>query len=465
MTLQQRYDAIYQTLRDNDQLHLIRFWDDIDEEEQKILLDQLENIDYPHTKLLYTKKPVTITYDDITPLPITDKANITDEAKKKGKDAIKKGKLALFIVAGGQGSRLGFDGPKGCYPLSPVKQKTIFQLLAEHIKAKQELYKTTIELYIMTSETNHEPTQTFFKENKYFGLNKDNIVFFKQAMLPVVNNQGKILLTKKHLVALAPGGTGGIYKALVTAGITKRMKEKNIEMLNYIHVDNPLVGMLDEAFIGHHIQDEAQISNKAIEKGYPEEKVSVYVTKGDNVSLVEYIHLPEKLAYQRDKNNRLTYRAGNIGVHVINREFIDHIANDIEFNYIKAHKRVDYIDVNGDFVTPLEPNAYKFECFVFDALPFAEKTATVLVKREDEFAPVKNAQGKDSPDSAHNMMNAKAKSWLEAAGINKDVISRLEAVEISGSIATDKETFVKKVGPMAEKISKQLKGQKKAYFD
>lgn len=465
MTLQERYDRLYTTLRDHDQGHLLRFYDELDEEEQAQLLTQLEHVDHQLIKRLRQQHhEATPNTTSINPPSLLIKEATSANTIKRGEQAIKAGKVAIFIVAGGQGSRLGYDGPKGLYPLSPIKHKTLFNILCEKIKAVNEHYGTTLDIYIMTSDDNHEQTVNYFKQQKHFGLDKNSIIFFKQQMLPAIDQDGKILLASKHELALAPGGTGGIYAALCEAGITKRMREKGIEMLSYVQIDNPLVLVADPAFVGAHLDANAEMSLKVVEKSYPEERVGIIIEQAGKAKMIEYIHLPEKLAYKRDEDGTLTYKAANIAVHLLNREFVDRIHKEVTFNYVMAHKRVPYIDGRGDHVTPIEPNAHKFEAFVFDALPHAKKTLTMLVKREDEFAPVKNAEGHDSPDSARNLMVAQAKQWLEAAGIPEDTIARLDAVEISPSIALTKEEFVEKVKPVATQIAQQLKGQQKAYL-
>ncbi|MBD3208800.1 UDPGP type 1 family protein [Candidatus Woesearchaeota archaeon] len=465
MTLAHRYQQAYEQANRYDQEHILKFWDELTNEQRANLLRQAESIDYAFIEEQFAKQArQRPDIDGIEPPVIVEKRKVSDHAKKKGLAALRKGKVAVFIVAGGQGSRLGFAGPKGCYPMTPLKRKPIFQILAEKVLAANKAYGTDLETYIMTSDTNHDTTVSFFEDNDYFGLDKDKVMFFKQHMYPIVDEQGKILLKNKHEIAMAPSGTGGIYRALHRGGILDRMRERNIDMLHYFHVDNPLVDVADPVLIGQHVFEEAEMSNKVVEKAYPEEPVGVLVQDGDKLRAVEYVFMLEELLYAKDEDGQLKYRAANIGNHVIARDFVERVAKHANFPLILAHKKVPYINLLGERITPLKPNAYKFESFVFDALPMAENPVVLSVPREEEFAPIKNAEGKDSPDSAHNLMNAQAKRWLQAAGVDKEVIDRLEAVEISPLFAHTEERFVQQAKPHVRLLDKRLRGQSKAYL-
>jgi UDP-N-acetylglucosamine/UDP-N-acetylgalactosamine diphosphorylase len=465
MTLMHRYEQLYEQANRYDQEHIFTFWEDLTLAQKEQLLSQAETIDFALVEKLFKQKgdnePDT---RDIRPPRMIEKQAIPGMVSKKGRQALREGKVAIFIVAGGQGSRLGFEGPKGCYVITPVKQKTIFQVLVEKVLAANKTYETNLDLYIMTSDTNHEETKSFFKQHDNFGLAAENILFFKQQMLPAVDENGRIVLSSKDEICMAPGGTGGIYQALMNAGIPKRMEEKGIDMLHYIQVDNPLTVLPDPAFVGQHLSEQAEMSNKIVEKTYPEEKVGVYVEQEGKIKLIEYIFMPEELLFKKDEEGNIAYRAGNIANHLINRTFIERVAKETNLPYFLAHKKINYINKEGERIIPLRSNAYKFESFVFDALPFAKHAAIVSVPREDEFAPVKNAEGNDSPDSAHNLMTAQAKKWMAAAGIDKELIQRLEAAEISPLLAATEEEFVAKMQSHAKTVEKQLKGKTKAYL-
>ena len=466
MSLGHRYQHAYELANRYDQEHIFAFWDELTTSQRERLLSQAEGIDYAFLERVFAKKgQQEPDIEGIEPPLIHEKEKTPAIVVKKGERAIAEGKVAVFIVAGGQGSRLGFDGPKGCFPITPVKRKSIFEVLAQKVLAASRKHGAPIELYIMTSDTNHEETVRFFEDHEHFGLDADRVVFFRQRMLPAVDEKGRILLKNKDSLALAPGGTGGVYSALHNADIPRRMAQRGVEYLHYVHVDNPLAVIPDPAFVGQHIADKAEMSCKVVEKAYPEERVGVYVVKDGNVRNVEYIFMLEELLYRKDDDGKLSYRAGNIGNHIIDREFITRIATDAELPHFMAHKKISHLTKEGQRITPMAPNAFKFESFVFDALEFASDVSIFSVPREDEFAPVKNPEGRDSPDSARNMLTAQAKRWLEAAGIEKDVIDRLVAVEISPLFALTQEEFVEKARPHRRDISKRLQGRRKAYLN
>ena len=464
MSLQQRYEHAYEAANRHDQEHIFAFWGGLTEQERAHLITQAEQIDYGFIERVRKEKQQAPSIEGIEPPVIIEKDQVKESIINKGKQAIANGKVAMFIVAGGQGSRLGFDGPKGCYPTTPLKHKTLFQIFAEKLRARQKEFDTTIELYIMTSETNHDETVKHFEDNNYFGLDKDHVVFFKQSMYPIIDEQGKILLASKHDIAMAPSGTGGIYQALHKGNILERMKQKGITHLHYINVDNPLNDLVDPVFIGQHLFEEAEMSCKVVEKADPQEKVGVVVKQGEKAKIIEYVFMLEELLYAKDDDGKLKYRAGSFAVHIINRDFAERIATGKTFPHVLAHKKVSHINKQGERITPMSPNAYKIESFVFDALPFAENPVVMSVDRAEEFAPVKNPEGVDSIISAKNMQIAQAKRWLIAAGISKDIIERLEVIEISPLLGHTKEAFVKAISKHKDLIEQQLKGQTKAYL-
>ncbi len=243
------------------------------------------------------------------------------------------------------------------------------------------------------------------------------------------------------------------------------MDEKGITMVNYLQIDNPLAPVADEAFIGQHLLEGAEMSTKAVEKAYPDEKVGLLIESKGKTRMLEYIFLTQEMAEQRDEDGKLAYRAGNIAIHLINRDFIKRVHDEAELPYFLAHKKVNHVDEDGEPVEPEEPNAYKFESFVFDALPQAEHAMTMMVSREEEFAPIKNKEGKDSPDSSKNLQVAQAKRWLEHAGISTEVLGRLEAVEVSPLLATDADDLADAIKDKKQRMEQQLAKVKKAYLN
>jgi len=316
----------------------------------------------------------------------------------------------------------------------------------------------------MTSSTNHDATISFFEDHGYFGLDKRRVVFFQQDMLPAVDEQGKILLADKARIAFAPSGTGAVYSSLHRAGILKRMSLKGISLLYYFQVDNPLVVVADPLFIGHHLLANAEMSTKVVEKAYPEEKVGLLVKSGGVTRLVEYSDFPSSLAAQRGADGKLLFRAGNIAIHVLNRDFVERVATSLKLPFHAAHKKVSYIDERGVIVHPEQPNAYKFEHFVFDALPRAARPLVFEVDRREEFAPVKNREGKDSPAEARALMIHQSKQWLSAVGVDNSIVDRLVVVEISPLLAATKDDFVALMKKKVSWLNHQLAGHTRVYL-
>lgn len=461
------YEKLHSKAKEHGQEHLFNFWDELNSEEKENLLNDLREIDFEFVKKLHkdTNKIKAKDYANIKPPVLIHQKEVVEEVQKIGEDAIALGKLAVFILAGGQGSRLGFDGPKGCFEISPVKRKSLFQIFCEKILAAQRLYQTEIELYIMTSDSNHKSTVGFFSHNKYFGLKKEQVVFFKQRQLPSVNKEGKMLLKDKASLIKSPDGHGGCLNALIDNKIIERMEEKKIEYLSFINVDNPLVELVDPKFLGTHIQENSEISTKVVEKTYAEEKVGLVIMNENRIEVIEYVDLDPELAAKKQEDGKLEYRAGNINVFIINRDFIKRVEQQDLLEYIAALKKIEHLDENGKFLKPVNPNAYKFERFIFGILPAAKKTVTLQVAREEEFAPTKNAEGKDSPAVTRKMMTDLYKNWMRKAGINKEAVEKLKAAEISPLYAANEEEFVKKVKPKKEAIEKELKDKVEIYFE
>ncbi|MCH2175371.1 MAG: UDPGP type 1 family protein [Lentisphaeria bacterium] len=334
-----------------------------------------------------------------------------------GAELLKDGKVAAFTVAGGQGTRLGYNGPKGTYPVSPIKNKTLFQLFADRLKGNEKYYGHAIPWYIMTSPLNHEATESFFKENNFFGLNPKDVMFFQQGQMPAFSFDGKLFLASKESLAMSPDGHGGSLKALQTSGALADMKARGVEYMSYFQVDNPLVSVVDATFIGLHHLDGSQMSNRMLAKREPFEKLGLFCIVNDKLQVIEYSDLPDELAVLTDDSGKLKYLAGSPAIHVISRTFIEEI-NEGTFSlpFHRAVKKIPHIDTNGVAQSPSEPNGVKLETFVFDSLPLASETMTFEAKREDEFGPVKNPDGEDSPVSCRKYLQEMAARWLTAQG-------------------------------------------------
>ena len=341
-------------------------------------------------------------------------------AKAAGEEALRAGRVAAFTVAGGQGTRLGFDGPKGTFPVTPVAQKTLFQVFAEKVLAASRRYGKPVPWFIMTSDINHEATVAFFEANHFFGIDRELIQFFSQGFMPAVTLEGKILLAAPDQIALSPDGHGGSLRALVRNGCTERMAAMGIDVVSYFQVDNPLVHCIDPALIGFHLLAGSELTSKTCLKAYAAEKVGVFVSRNGQAEVVEYSDLPEDFTNATDPDGKIRFRAGSIAIHVFSRALVERMGHaqdpSMRLPFHLAKKKVPTVDDNGQPVDPSTPNGIKFEMFVFDALPFAKNPVIVETAREDEFSPVKNAEGSDSPQTCRDDQLRQFTRWAVAAG-------------------------------------------------
>ncbi|MDR0901167.1 MAG: UDPGP type 1 family protein, partial [Opitutaceae bacterium] len=316
-------------------------------------------------------------------------------AKTAGEDALRAGRVAAFTVAGGQGTRLGYDGPKGTFPVTPLKQKTLFQVFAEKIRAAGARYGRPIHWFIMTSHANHAATEAFFKARAHFGLDPARVHFFRQGRMPAVDLNGKILLETTGGIAMSPDGHGGSLRALARSGALDLMDREGIDTLSYFQVDNPLVRVIDPAFIGWHLLRGSGMSSKMVPKAYASEKVGHFCVQNGRLIVVEYSDLPKALQEETDPaTGRLRYLAGSIAIHILDTKFIRRVAaggDGLALPFHRADKKIPTVDASGAPVKPEKPNGVKFEMFVFDAVPFAKNALVIETRRADDFSPVKNA--------------------------------------------------------------------------
>jgi UDP-N-acetylglucosamine/UDP-N-acetylgalactosamine diphosphorylase len=323
-------------------------------------------------------------------------------------------------VAGGQGTRLGWDAPKGTFPATPITQAPLFQVFAEQILAARRRFGAIIRWYIMTSPMNDAPTREFFAEHGHFGLGADTVMFFQQGTLPSLALDGKLLLAETDEIAVNPDGHGGSLRALRHSGALDDMLAHGIEQISYFQVDNPLVHAVDPRFVGVHAAHPAssgEMTSKMVAKRDAAEKVGVFCAAGGRTMVVEYSDLPVALAAERDGAGRLRFDAGSIAIHMLSREFVERLtAHGLALPLHKARKKVPHIANDGTRVEPTAPNAIKMETFVFDAIPMARSSVVLETERAEEFAPIKNANGDDSPATSNAAQSVRAARWLEAAG-------------------------------------------------
>jgi UDP-N-acetylglucosamine/UDP-N-acetylgalactosamine diphosphorylase len=339
-----------------------------------------------------------------------------------GEDLLRAGRVAAFTVAGGQGTRLGWRGPKGTFPATVVTGKPLFRTFAEQIAAVERRFGVTVPWYIMTSPLNDAETRGFFRDNNWFGREERDTFLFPQGTMPSLSLDGKLLLEDRGVLAVNPDGHGGALRGLRRSGALEDMAARGIEQLAYFQVDNPLVRILDPIFLGLHAAhpgSSGEMSSKAVMKRDAGEKVGVFARVDGRTAVVEYSDLPKSLAEARDPDGRLRFRGGSIAIHLIARSFLERItAEGAGLPFHRALKKVPHLDpATGRRIEPAEPNAIKFETFVFDALAFARASLVVETARTEEFAPIKNAAGEDSAASSHRLQSDRAGAWLAAAGV------------------------------------------------
>ena len=462
MSIQKSYENAKKLLKNHNQSHLLAFWENLDKGQRQDLLAQIQLLDLDKIDVWvkkFIKNPVSDAISDdfipalsYNPTPVgSQQQRKYAEAVKLGKELISAGKVAAFVVAGGQGTRLGFDGPKGNFPISPIKNKTLFRIFADSIAAASQKYQADCPWYVMTSPLNYGQTKEIFRSNNYYGLGKKNVFIFQQGTLPNFSPDGKILLADKATIACSPDGHGGSLRVLYKSGALDDMKRRGVEFLSYWQVDNPMINIFDPLFIGLHVLDQAEMSSKALIKTGPKEKVGNFCLVDGRVTVIEYSDLPDELAEKRNPDGSLVFELGSIAIHIINRAFVEKLnGDDFSLPLHKAVKKIQHIDENGKEV---ESDGIKLESFVFDALPLASKSVILQTIRSEEFAPTKNATGVDSVETTRKMMTARAAGWLESAGVTiprKPDGSVDCLLEIAPSFALEKEDIEEKLDQIPE---------------
>ena len=392
-------EEVKDILKKYGQEHLLNHYNDLDEKKKEILLEQINHIDFELVSKLYdsTKEQKINTNDKIAPINYLDKYKLNDQYKyyeSIGKKAIKEGKLAAVTMAGGQGTRLGHSGPKGTYDIGLDSHKSLFELLSDNLKEEGKKYGVIIPWFIMTSRENNKDTVEFFEKHRYFGYKKDkNIFFFEQGELPMMDTEGKILIGEDGLIKLAADGHGGIYESLVKTKMTNKMRELGVEWVFIGGVDNCLVKMVDPVLMGIAIDKKVTVACKSVVKANPHEKVGVFCKRNGRPNVIEYSEITDEMAEATDENGELLYGESHILCNLFSIDAIERMGAE-PLPYHVAFKKAKYIDKDGNLVVPDSPNAYKFEAFLFDAFGEVDDMAVLRVKREEEFAPVKNSDEK-----------------------------------------------------------------------
>ena len=400
---------VIEILKEYNQEHIIKLLEKLEGKQKEELIKQIQTIDFHQIMELYnnTQKEVEFKESKIEPLKYLDKEKLTLEQKEEfdsiGEDIVKQGKYAVVTMAGGQGTRLGHPGPKGTFKLDVYgKGKYLFEILIENLKEANTKYNTTIPWYIMTSKENNEETVKFLEKNNYFGYDKKYVTIFTQSELPLVDTEGKLLIGKNLKIKEASDGNGGTYSSLRASGCLADMKQRGIEWIFIGSVDNALLKMVDVTLLGMAKKQNVQIASKSVVKANPHERVGVFCKMNGHPKVIEYTELPEKMAEEVDQNGELKYGESHIMCNLYTINAIEKVSTET-LMYHSAFKKNSYIDENGKEVIPTEPNSYKFESFIFDAFEFFDDIAILRGKREDDFAPVKNAEGVDSPKTAKEL--------------------------------------------------------------
>ena len=448
-----RYPELFAKLSAAGQEQVLAYWNELSDAERQELASQLDAIDFVELgKLIQSyvlQRPKTEIPEDLGPAPYfplvprdAEQQALYDRARARGEELLRAGKVSCLTVAGGQGTRLGFNGPKGTYPIGPVSGKSLFQYFAESILRTGRKYGCKLTWYVMTSLLNREATENFFRENNYFGLEPGRVFFFTQGTMPAIGYDGKLLLASKHSLSLSPDGHGGTLLALRKSGALDRMAHEGVEYLSYFQVDNPLVPVVNSLFLGLHDLENSEMSAIMLAKTGPFEKLGNFCVTGGRLEIIEYSDLPAALAESRNPDGSLRFIAGSPAIHMISRSFVEHLTagGSLKLPWHRADKKIPCLDAAGNPVAPTEPNGVKLESFIFDAMPLASRTMVLEGDRKSMFAPTKNPTGVDSVESCREMIMERDAKYLEAAGVRvpRTAAGALEArIELSPLVAID----------------------------
>lgn len=404
-------EKIIDKLNNYDQKDIVKMMEKFTEEEKEKLAEQVENLDLDMVMNLYknAKNIPAIDENKIEHISYTDLYALSEEKFKEykeiGSKVIRDNKYAVVTMAGGQGTRLGHKGPKGTFKIDTVNgEKYLFQIIVESLERAKEKYGVVIPWYVMTSEDNNAQTVSFLEEHNYFGYPKDKVRFFKQGTVPMVKEDGNIVVDSNRLIKEASDGNGSIYKSLKKSGILDEMKKDGTEWIFVGGVDNILLRIIDPILTGLTIKENNLISSKSVVKKNAKERVGVFCKRNGVPKVIEYTELPEEMSEEIDETGNLMYGEVNILSHLFNIKALEKLAN-VDLPYHTAHKKSNYLDENANLIEVTEPNAYKFESYIFDGFSFFDDMSILRVKRNEEFAPIKNAEGSDSPETARILYN------------------------------------------------------------
>lgn len=437
------------------QAHVLQFWNELEPFQKKQLTTQLESFDFQLIERLIKLTSAQSPWEKIAqeaevPPAITLAQQSPTEThyqqtREAGIKALAAGKVGMILVAGGQGTRLGFDHPKGMLPIGPVSGRTLYQMHFEQVLGRSRQFGVRIPLYVMTSPPTHDETTQFLTDHQFFGMDPADVKIFCQGVMPAVDKEGKLILETKSSVFVSPDGHGGTLEALSRSGCLADAESRGIEHLFYGQVDNPLIQTCDPAFLGYHLNSESEMTSQVVRKTNWSQKVGNVVSINGKVQIIEYSDLPEKHAKQTTPDGALKLWAGSIAVHLFQLEFLNRSlaqANSLPFHL--ANKKVPFLDASGKQVEPNEPNAIKFERFIFDLLPLAENAIVCEVKAEDGFCAVKNAApaNSETPQHVKNAISDLHSRWLLEIGVK---LAPGITIEINPLFAADVQSLKEKI--------------------
>jgi UDP-N-acetylglucosamine/UDP-N-acetylgalactosamine diphosphorylase len=468
--------ALHNRLHPHGQEHVLAFWDELDDAGRRQLAEHVASIDCELIASLFAgevdqpnwaelsrsaEPPAAMRLSERKAGKVSAWGATPEQARRRGEEALRDGRVGVLLTAGGQGSRLGFEKPKSMYPIGPLSHATLLQIHCEKVRALARRYGKPVRLYLMTSPVTHDDTMAFIKQNSRFGLLEEELFVFCQGTMPAVDAEtGKLLMSAKDALFLSPDGHGGTVAALEASGAIKHMQRYGVEQLFYLQVDNPLAPIGDAELIGHHLLARSELTSLAVAKSSPQDKLGNFAMVDGHLNVIEYSDFPADVAERRDAKGGLVFWAGSVAIHVFDRKFLERslkLKNSLPFHM--ARKKAEFVDAAGKTVTPSKPNALKFERFIFDLLPHAERPIVVEYAEEESFAPLKNATGepKDTPEYVQRFMLDQHRRWLEAAGAT---LAAGVQIEISPLWALDAQGVAELVEP-GRKFDKSeyLKGE------
>ncbi|HTP09558.1 MAG TPA: UDPGP type 1 family protein [Anaerolineae bacterium] len=457
--------GLYERVLQAGQEHIFRWWPDLTDKERAALANQITHIDFDLQEGVVGKL-LSAPKEDFSRLVPAQSTTLREAAlltaKTRGEQAIQNGEVCSLVLAGGQGTRLGYSFPKGMYPIGPVSGKSLFEWFAESIRFISQRFgaPNQIPWLIMTSEATDSDTRNFFQKKNYFGLRQERVYFFKQGMIPAIDFQGKLLMDTKYHICENPDGHGGVIKALGKSGLLDKLTQQGVQHIFLHNVDNCLAKICDPVFLGHHIAADADFSFKSLSKRSADETLGTIAYTGGKIKIIEYSDTPTEIASLKDEQGQLVYRNGSINTYLIRVSFMKQLFEQdrpLPFHY--AWKKIPALDPSGNFYEPQEPNGIKLEKKIFDALQYTDKVTMVTANRTEEFSPLKNDEGSESYPSVIHDLQARFFAWLEHADFQLPA-GKVERIEISPLFAIDADTFQEKVDIVGKiKFAKMIERQ------